>query len=486
MQIRLIFSTAFLLTLVCLLKTTECVVADEQSVEKAPFTESITPTRLNEGETALDRYITAKDDSYEWKIVSKIEGPAETSYVIDLTSQTWLRSDEVNRNVWQHWLSVVVPKAATSDTALVFIGGGSNGGDPPKTAPGQIKQIALATNSVAAELGMVPNQPLIFHNDGVPRGEDDLIGYTWDQYLKTGDERWPARLPMVKSVVRAMDTIEALADQEDSMPAIDKFVVAGGSKRGWTTWMTAAVDKRVVAIAPIVIDVLNANVSMKHHYSAYGFWAPAIGDYVKHKITHRRSEPRYANLLQLVDPYAYRDRFTMPKCLINATGDQFFLPDSSQFYFDELPDEKHLCYVPNGEHSLGGTNALDTLVAFHDSIINDRPRPEFSWSFPDDNTIRVTPTTKPKRVLLWQAHNPKTRDFRVDTIGRGYRSQELKPLADGSYEAKVETPEEGWTAFLVQLEYNVGAPTLMRLTTPVQVVPKTLPFADKIAPTLRD
>ena len=89
-------------------------------------------------------------------------------------------------------------------------------------------------------------------------------------------------------------------------------------------------------------------------------------------------------------------------------------------------------------------------------------------------------------MLLWQAHNPKSRDFRVDTIGRGYRSQELKPLADGSYEATVETPKEGWTAFLVQLEYNVGAPTLMRLTTPVRVVPKTLPFADKIAPTLRD
>ena len=76
--------------------------------------------------------------------------------------------------------------------------------------------------------------------------------------------------------------------------------------------MTAAVDSRVAAIAPIVIDVLNVNVSMKHHYSAYGFWAPAIGDYVAHKLTHRSHWPRYAELLQLVDPFAYRDRFTMP------------------------------------------------------------------------------------------------------------------------------------------------------------------------------
>ena len=44
--------------------------------------------------------------------------------------------------------------------------------------------------------------------------------------------------------------------------------------------------------------------------------------------------------------------------IINAGGDQFFCPDSSQFYYDGLKEERHLSYVPNGDHSLRGTDAL--------------------------------------------------------------------------------------------------------------------------------
>jgi len=37
---------------------------------------------------------------------------------------------------------------------------------------------------------------------------------------------------------------------------------------------------------------------------------------------------------------------------MNSTGDQFFLPDNSQFYFQDLPGEKYLRYVPNTDHSM--------------------------------------------------------------------------------------------------------------------------------------
>jgi PhoPQ-activated pathogenicity-related protein len=188
--------------------------------------------------------------------------------------------------------------------------------------------------------------------------------------------------------------------------------------------------------------------------------------------------------MQIEDPFAYRDRFTMPKCIINACGDQFFCPDSSQFYFDELPGEKSLCYVPNGDHSLKGTNALETLAAFHYSVVNKIKRPEFSWTFPDENTIRVTTKEKPNRVLLWSAVNPTARDFRVDTIGKGYTSVELAGDGDGVYVGAVSKPEKGWMAYVVQLEFDIGAPTPIRLTTPTRVTPDVLPFSSKEAPVI--
>src|SRR5205085_8656729 len=125
--------------------------------------------------------------------------------------------------------------------------------------------MAVRTKSVIAELRMIPNEPLTFAGETKSRTEDEIIAYTWEKFLKTGDETWPLRLPMTKAAVRAMDTITAFSASTENGKAkatVAKFMVSGGSKRGWTTWTTAAVDDRVVAIVPYVIDCLNNIPSM--------------------------------------------------------------------------------------------------------------------------------------------------------------------------------------------------------------------------------
>jgi PhoPQ-activated pathogenicity-related protein len=429
-------------------------------------------------ETALDRYVATPDPAYTWKTVAVTDVPGGKVASIAMTSQTWLTPAEVNRTEWKHWVTVVRPSNVESDIGLLFITGGANrDGEAPKPAK-ELLQIAAATKSVVIELKMVPNQPLILDGDGKERVEDDLIAYTWDKYLRTGDERWPARLPMTKAAVRAMDTVTAWTKSvEGGGKAVERFVVAGGSKRGWTTWTTGIVDKRVVAICPIVIDVLNMQPSMIHHFRAYGFFAPAVGNYTEQGIMDWLGTPEMQALQRIEDPFFYMNRLDLPKLIVNACGDQFFLPDSSQFYFDQLPGEKHLRYVPNADHSLRGSDAYETLAAWQWAQVNGKQVPTFTWSRGSDGNVRVSTPVRPKAVRLWQANNPRTRDFRLEIIGPAWWSRALDMESDGSYVGGISKPSQGWSAFMIEMTYDIGAPVPIKMTTPVWVTPDTLPHA---------
>ncbi len=424
--------------------------------------------------TALDDYVYQDDPTYKWEVVKTVEEKLSNTYMIKLTSQTWRTKKDVDRPVWDHWLVVVKPKELKTEKAFILVGGGKTGRPAPGGADGMTKLIAESTGSIVAELKAIPNQTIIFHNDGTPRVEDDLIGYCWAQYLSTGDVTWLPRLPMVKSVVKAMDCMQEWAEKQDNK--IEGFVIAGASKRGWTTWMTGAVDKRVQAIVPIVIDVANTGLSLQHHAEVYGFWAEAIGNYYQHKLLQRSEHPRMKEIYEVVDPYYYIDRLTMPKYVLNGSGDQFFCPDSSQFYYADLKGEKLLRYVPNADHSLKAPDAITSLIAWYQMFLTDRARPKPTWSFEKDGSIRVHSDLQPRSVRLWQATNPKARDFRLKTIGKAYKSTVLKRKKDGSWKGSVQEPKEGWTAFFVELEYASGGIFPLKTTTAIRVLPDVLPF----------
>lgn len=427
--------------------------------------------------TALDDYIARPDSNYSYHLVTNFSGQGQTTFVLEMTSQAWLTTNEVDRPIWKHWLVIVKPDEVTTSKSLLFINGGANDGRVPKGADGNFVRIAIATHSIVADLKMVPNQPLVFAGETEGRKEDALIAYTWDKFLRTGDSKWPARLPMTKAAVRAMDTVSAFCGSADGgNTKVDGFVVAGGSKRGWTTWTTAAVDKRVVGIIPCVIDVLNIEPSMLHHYAAYGFWAPSVGDYTRMRIMDWNGTPEYHALMKIEEPYQYRQRFTMPKFIINAAGDQFFLPDSSQFYFKDLPGVKYLRYVPNADHSLRGSDAYETLMACYHAVLNQVPLPQFSWTVENDGSLRVTTKDKPTAVKLWQATNPDARDFRLETLGPRYESTTLDDSGNGVYVGKISKPEKGWTAYFVELTFPSGCQAPFKFTTQVCVTPDTLPY----------
>ena len=437
--------------------------------------------RVSKPETALDRYVAAPDPNFAWKAAGELPVPGGMkATLLDMTSQKWLTEQEVEKPLWKHWLTVIRPDTVTSDVALLFITGGALDRPAPTQPPAWLIEAAQSTGTVTAELRMVPNQPVIFTDDPQrkPRSEDDFIAYTWNKYLRTGDEKWPARLPMTKSAVRAMDAITAfVGTPEGGGSRVSRFVVSGASKRGWTTWTTAAVDQRVIAIAPAVIDMLNVEPSFVHHYRAYGAWSEAVKDYTEQGIMNWMGTPQFRALMKIEEPYEYRDRLTMPKYLVNASGDQFFLPDSSQFYFDDLRGEKHVRYEPNASHSLEKTDAQENLQTFYAMIVKNTPRPQMKWTFEHDGSIKVVAKDRPDSVLMWQATNPDARNFRQDKIGNAYTSTPLTPSGPNTWVAKVQPPAKGWTAFFVELSFPSGGKYAFKETSGIRVLPDTLPYA---------
>lgn len=121
------------------------------------------------------------------------------------------------------------------------------------------------------------------------------------------------------------------------------------------------------------------------------------------------------------------------------------------------------------------TDAYQTLGTWYHAILNRTPLPQFSWQRSADGTLTVTTKTQPTSALLWQATNPKARDFRLETLGPVWTSMPVAATGD-TYIAKTVAPGAGWTASFIELTFDVGASAPLKLTTDVAVTPDTLPF----------
>lgn len=431
--------------------------------------------------TPLDDYVNADDPAFTYgpTPATVITGTDATAYIWYMASGTWRQPSEVDRTLWEHWVTIVVPNTVSYTKAMMVVSGGSNRPTPPASVDGTLVQVAVATHSIIANVAQIPNERLKFTDETDPRyittgrNEDEIIAYAWDKFKTTGDPTWLPRLPMTRAVVRAMDIVQA------EHPSIDGFLVAGASKRGHTTWTTGIADPRVEAIVPMVIDYVNFEESLQHHWDAYGFWAPAIRDYEDMGIMNWLHTPQFRALCAVVDPYQNIDRLTEPKYIMNSTGDQFFLPDSSQFYFNDLKGEKHLRYIPNTNHGIDSDpGAMEDFIAYYEAYLNGTPLPEFSWTKQADGALRVQTVTAPSAVRLWQAANPNARDFRLDPNGPVWTSSNLTDQGGGLYIGQVPPPAQGWAAFLVELEFPSGGLYPFHFTTEVSVVPDMLPYAD--------
>lgn len=433
---------------------------------------------LSRAESALEEYVYDPDPAYSFAPVAQWQGPGFTAHFLHMTSQRWRKPQDVTPNLWTHRLTVIVPDIRLTTTAHLIISGGSTTGNPPDPTDLQaVAPIALATGAVVAAIEQVPSQPLVFA--GQPGGvrEDDLVSYSWAKMMETGDPTWAAYLPMTKASVRAMD-----ATQEYLGPLgleVTDFIVTGFSKRGAAAWLTAAVDPRVRAVVPGVFNVLHIADQAERLYGAYGGYGAANAPYVENRVLQRLRSPEGRALTSLVDPISYADKLNMPQLILQASGDEFFLPDASRFFMGDFSGPVVQRIVPNDNHGLDNhfDQAVLGLVSWYQSVLSDTPLPQISDWVAHDGVLEVATSLPAAQALLWQATNPQGRDFRQDVVGDLWQPTPLLPDADGVYRVRLDEPATGYTASMVEFTYAGVAGIPQTYTSGVYVVPDALPFA---------
>jgi PhoPQ-activated pathogenicity-related protein len=422
---------------------------------------------------ALENYLAKPDSSFRWDVRQRTRLGQSDCVELTLISQTW------KEIVWKHRLFLIIPDGVkgTTDALLVIEGGRWRPGDDKPiegTKPAYPKQ-AILLAGLAHQLKVpmvivlnVPQQP-VFNG----KSEDAIIAHTFDQYLNTGEKDWPLLLPMVKSAVRAMDAAQTFA-REDRQLNIDRFTVTGASKRGWTTWLTAAADSRVIALAPMVIDMLNLTKQLPYQFESWGEHSPRIHDYTEIKLAQRIDSPRGRELAQIVDPYAYRDQIQQPKLLLLGTNDSFWTLDALNLYWDGLTGDKYITYVPNADHDLAKDfqRVFGGIAALRQHVADGKPMPKLTWNHEaGDKGVKLTVKTgeQPQRVIYWSTQAP-SRDFRKAR----WVPRELTVESDGSYAITIPSEAGQFNAGYVEVVYPRPNQSLS-LSTTIRIVEPATP-----------
>ena len=89
---------------------------------------------------------------------------------------------------------------------------------------------------------------------------------------------------------------------------------------------------------------------------------------------------------------------------------------------------------------------------------------------------------EPIEVLLWQAHNPDSRNFTQAVIGRAYTSSPLEEIESGVYQVKLDPPEKGYTAYYVEMHYPSGIGAPFKFSSGVKVVPDVTEYQWEFLP----
>jgi PhoPQ-activated pathogenicity-related protein len=166
----------------------------------------------------------------------------------------------------------------------------------------------------------------------------------------------------------------------------------------------------------------------------------------------------------MVDPWTYRERFTMPKLIVLGNNDLYWSTDALNLYWDALPGEKYISYTPNAGHDLterdaagkklNADRAINNVCAFIRYQLSGKSLPKLGWKHgtrPDGSLeLTITAAPSPQQARLWYARSD-TRDFRKAR----WESQPIEFEEGQPITASGPKPDKGFIAYYADLGYQI-------------------------------
>ena len=421
-------------------------------------------TIIAQSHSALHEYASAKDGVFDVQVLGRECGEGAEVITCRVQSLKW------QGVVWQHLLQIIRPGVERHPgKAVLLIAGGSEPsemlGVRRRQCGGWIAQYANKLGMTVAVLKHVPNQPLF----GDLR-EDALVIGSFQKFIAGGGEdiSLPLLMPMTKACMRGMDAVDQICTQLYGETK-NQFIVSGVSKRGWTAYLAAAADPRVVGIVPASIDFLNLQPQMHQQLATFGKYSDMIQFYIDCGVLQQQPRAACAKLWSMIDPYTYRGLLGIPKLLVLGTNDPLWTTDAANLYAPGLEGQTLLHYVPNGKHRLG-YSAMSSMVSFAQLVFSSRELPGMQWTLEGDK-LGLIFSHRVKQLKLFTAKS-EARDLREAR----WTSQTM-PCADG-WHAVVNLPSVrfGYRGAFVQALFQPERAHQMCISSRMFIEPTSFPF----------
>ncbi|MCX8064122.1 MAG: PhoPQ-activated pathogenicity-related family protein, partial [Candidatus Hydrogenedentes bacterium] len=427
------------------------------------------------------------------RLYSKSKGTGYTAYFLELTSQSW-HPEKTFPPVWRHWLTLLVPNRRTKDSALLTLTSGLSSPEKPMSEiPLSLVSISASTNSIVAILEGFPIDPTGYYETPSNKVElKDIDFFIWSlrQYYDTNDPSWIVLLPMVKSVVSAINAIQEfiLKDLKSEIP-VKEFVLCAEAPF-FACWLVPAVDERVIGIAGINNFVYNIEVLIKN-YLINEISLPSLFEEVDNKGLLQHFETQEGErLLNIIDPYNYRQFLKIPKLIVSYNG-----PSHSNFSFlaeevaSEIPDPIHWTLFPHLSLSREpvflsqNLNVLssktpvapkiydfrDTLHVFYHRVINRKELPSILWNITPEGKCSAKISEEVVEARAWFCIKGSKNELIHDQSS--WQMILMTEIAEGTYEANLNLPKENYKAVFIEVVFPSLSGTNFPITSPIHIIP---------------